>query len=214
MENHNSVLGRGGESEANLVLGCFFLDNCCLVHLSGPVCPCVDRVREGGTTPGATIFGITKGSNALTQESDVKKGTWKSNLTGLLLVDLPGDVLEDNNAYVDPLPGGKSVEQMSFFLENSNNICSGQPVPTKYSKRGSVWHFHQNTEGASIPITCRGVHRVDTSRGRSGNSSASTLNSEKTMRILKDHSKEVLSHSLLLQFAAILGRNRADVEVR
>ncbi|KAI5662870.1 hypothetical protein M9H77_22193 [Catharanthus roseus] len=29
----NLALGGGGESEANLVLGCFFLDDCCLVDI-------------------------------------------------------------------------------------------------------------------------------------------------------------------------------------
>ncbi|KAI5671337.1 hypothetical protein M9H77_11701 [Catharanthus roseus] len=37
----------------------------------------------------------------------------------------------------------------------------------------------QNTEGASIPIACKGVRRVDSSRGQSVNSSASTPNDKK-----------------------------------
>ncbi|KAI5681707.1 hypothetical protein M9H77_02935 [Catharanthus roseus] len=35
-----------------------------------------------------------------------------------------------------------------------------------------------NTEGASIPIACRGVCRMDTSRGQSVQSSASTTNNQ------------------------------------
>ncbi|KAI5667323.1 hypothetical protein M9H77_17176 [Catharanthus roseus] len=36
----------------------------------------------------------------------------------------------------------------------------------------------QNTEGASIPIACRGVRRVDTNRGRSVQNSTSTTNNQ------------------------------------
>ncbi|KAI5683118.1 hypothetical protein M9H77_04346 [Catharanthus roseus] len=41
----------------------------CLVHLPEPVCPGVDGVGEGSTTAGAIIFGITRESSSLTQES-------------------------------------------------------------------------------------------------------------------------------------------------
>ncbi|KAI5667440.1 hypothetical protein M9H77_17293 [Catharanthus roseus] len=44
--SEDSTLGGRGKGEANLVLGCFFLDSCCLVDLHGPVCPCVDGVGE------------------------------------------------------------------------------------------------------------------------------------------------------------------------
>ncbi|KAI5664460.1 hypothetical protein M9H77_23783 [Catharanthus roseus] len=103
----DSTLRAGGEGEALLVLGCFFLDNSYLVDLFGPVYPCVDGVGDGDTTPGATIFGITRGSSALTQESE---GTRKNSSTGLLLVYLPEDISEDNSVYINPLTGGKGIE--------------------------------------------------------------------------------------------------------
>lgn len=50
------------------MLDCFFLVDSCLVDLLAQVCPCVDGVGDDGNTRGAVVFGITNGSNALTQE--------------------------------------------------------------------------------------------------------------------------------------------------
>ncbi|KAI5678555.1 hypothetical protein M9H77_09505 [Catharanthus roseus] len=86
------ALGARGEGEAILVLVCFFLDDCCLVDLPGAVCPSVDGVREGGTTPRAT-FGITRGSSSLTQESVGRERSQHSSKGG------------DTVAYVSPSTG-------------------------------------------------------------------------------------------------------------
>ncbi|KAI5682448.1 hypothetical protein M9H77_03676 [Catharanthus roseus] len=98
------------------------------VDLLGLVCPCVDGVGVSGTRPGAIFFGITRASSALTQESEGKeRSLWKSNLTGLLLAYLPEDVLEDHNAAIELLLGGKGIEHMSSFLQHSSRI-SNSPV--------------------------------------------------------------------------------------
>ncbi|KAI5673818.1 hypothetical protein M9H77_14182 [Catharanthus roseus] len=55
-------------------------------------------------------------------------------------------------------------------------------------------------EGASIPIACRGVRRVDTSRGRSVNSSASTPN--------KDAFKLYNGHAFRLGFSIRKGNQK------
>ncbi|KAI5676825.1 hypothetical protein M9H77_07775 [Catharanthus roseus] len=188
MDNHityeDSTLGAGGEGEAILVLSCIFLDTCYLVDLLGPMCPGADEVRVGGTTPGAIIFGITRGSSTLTQESEGKE----SNFIGLLLVYHPEDVPEDNSVYVDPLLGGQGIEQMRPFIKNNSDICSGQP----------------STEEASIPIACRGVRRVDSSRERSVQSRASTTNNQNIEYI----QRLILFHKCLMQL-----RRKSLVEV-
>ncbi|KAI5653143.1 hypothetical protein M9H77_30330 [Catharanthus roseus] len=198
MENHKSALGGGGNSKATLVLDCFFLVDCCLVDLSGPVCP-VNGVRDSGTILGVVLFRIARGSSALTQDSEgIERSLQPSRYS---------DVLENHSADIDLFLCGKGIEQMSSFLEDDSHISCGQ-LPQKTLRRA-----YKNTEGASIPIACRGVCRVDTSRGRSVQSSASTMNNQ-NIEILRDHSKEVFVTSFSSSIAATLGRIHAVEEVK
>ncbi|KAI5649171.1 hypothetical protein M9H77_35176 [Catharanthus roseus] len=90
-------------------------------YLSGLVCPCMDGVGEGCTTPEAIFFGISRGSSSW---------AWKSNLTGLLLVYLSEDVSKDNNANIDLFPDNKGIYmcvQLSSLTQISNSPVALTP---------------------------------------------------------------------------------------